>query len=133
MPIYTYTTLGDPLATNGPFPQGINDAGQIVGYFSFPIANRSSLAFHGFLLSGGTYTAIDDPRRVPRAPMHKELTGLARSSVLILMGATTATAFSIVAAPTPPWTIPPPPSAPTRSASTRRARSSGRTTDTDSF
>ena len=33
MTTYTYTTLNDPLATAGTFAQGINDAGQIVGYY----------------------------------------------------------------------------------------------------
>ena len=33
MPIYNYTTLDDPLGTNGTIARGINDAGQIVGYY----------------------------------------------------------------------------------------------------
>jgi hypothetical protein len=33
MPIFTYTTLDDPLATGGTFAQGINNSGQIVGYY----------------------------------------------------------------------------------------------------
>src|SRR5207244_8211784 len=41
----TYTTLADPSATNGTLAQGINDAGQIVGYY----ANASGR--HGFLLT----------------------------------------------------------------------------------
>jgi hypothetical protein len=53
MPVYTYTTVDDPLATLSQ-AAGINDSGQIVGlYFSN--------AFHGFLYSGGTFTALDDP------------------------------------------------------------------------
>src|SRR5260370_35238129 len=55
MPVYIYTTLDDPSATNGTFGNGINDAGQIVGNITNSSGN------HGFLLSGGTYTAIDDP------------------------------------------------------------------------
>src|SRR5947207_9769082 len=56
MPIYTYTTLDDPLATRvGTIAQGINATGQIVGYYT------ASVNFHGFLLSGGTYTTLDDP------------------------------------------------------------------------
>ena len=52
MPVYTYTTIDDPSATSqGTTAFGINDAGQIVG----------SSGDHGFLLSGGTYTALNDP------------------------------------------------------------------------
>jgi hypothetical protein len=40
----TYTTLNDPLATNGTDVTGINDAGEIVGYY-FDISG----AYHGFL------------------------------------------------------------------------------------
>ena len=55
MPVYTYTTLDDPLATNGTVAYGINATGQIVGSYT----NVSGA--HGFLLSGGTYTTLDDP------------------------------------------------------------------------
>ena len=54
MPIYKYATLDDPLATgatDGTNASDINNAGQIVGYYS------DSAGFHGFLLSGGTYTS----------------------------------------------------------------------------
>src|SRR5262249_57246583 len=54
MPVYTYTTLDDPLAVMGTFAQGINASGQIVGSY----VNNGG---HGFLLSGGTYTTLDDP------------------------------------------------------------------------
>jgi probable HAF family extracellular repeat protein len=49
MPVYTYTTFDDPLATtNGTIANGINGLGQIVGtYFN-------ASGEHGFLLSGGT-------------------------------------------------------------------------------
>jgi hypothetical protein len=33
MPIHTYTTIDDPLATNGTDAFGINDNGQIVGQY----------------------------------------------------------------------------------------------------
>ena len=57
MPIYTYTTFDDPLATGGDTQAlGINDAGQIVGFYE-----DSSLKLHGFLKSGSTYTTLDDP------------------------------------------------------------------------
>jgi probable HAF family extracellular repeat protein len=51
----SYTTLDDPLATNGTFARGINNAGQIVGQY---IDGRGE---HGFLYSGGVYTTLDDP------------------------------------------------------------------------
>src|SRR5437763_323260 len=48
---YSYSTISDPLASGNTFAQGINNAGQIVGYYD------SS----GFLYSGSTYTTITDP------------------------------------------------------------------------
>src|SRR5512133_3211041 len=54
MPVYTYTTIDGPLVTTG-LVGGINDNGQIVGSYT----NNSG--GHGFLLSGGTYTTLDDP------------------------------------------------------------------------
>src|SRR5262249_59848787 len=51
----TFTTLDDPLATAGTLALGINNAGQILGYYT----NTSSA--HGFLYSGGFYTTLDDP------------------------------------------------------------------------
>jgi probable HAF family extracellular repeat protein len=48
----TYTTLNDPLATGGTFAQGINDAGQVVGYFN------SASGDQAFLYSNGTYTLL---------------------------------------------------------------------------
>src|SRR5438445_424812 len=62
----TYTTLDDPLAANGfdnPFAasgtvaEGINAAGQIVGYYA-----DSNDDYHGFLYNGGIYTTLDDPQ-----------------------------------------------------------------------
>jgi probable HAF family extracellular repeat protein len=63
----TYTTLDDPFAihdkfqvtTTGTFAYGINNSGQIVGYYT----NGAGFAptFHGFLYSGGAYTTFDDP------------------------------------------------------------------------
>jgi len=54
MPTYTYTTIDDPSGRNTA-AFGINSAGQIVGQYA------SNNAIHGFLYSGGTYTALDDP------------------------------------------------------------------------
>jgi hypothetical protein len=56
MPVYTYTTLDDPFAVGATTPAlGINSTGQTVGNY------RNFGGTHGFLYSGGTYTAIDDP------------------------------------------------------------------------
>jgi len=44
------------LSVGGTVAEGINDAGQIVGYYL-----DSSQVAHGFLYSGSTYTTIDDP------------------------------------------------------------------------
>ena len=57
----TYTTLDDPLATNGTLAAGINASGQIVGYYATNTGN------HGFLYNpnGGTYTTIDYPLAGP--------------------------------------------------------------------
>jgi len=56
MPVYTFTTFDDPSASI-PFTLalGLNGMGQIVGAYI-----NSSMG-HGFLLSGGTYTTLDDP------------------------------------------------------------------------
>jgi probable HAF family extracellular repeat protein len=53
-----YFTLNDPLATGaeGTVAVGINATRQIVGYYE-----DASFHFHGFLLSGGVYTTLDDP------------------------------------------------------------------------
>jgi probable HAF family extracellular repeat protein len=51
--------LDDPLAAgggHGTFATGINDAGQIVGFYQDGLSRT-----HGFLLSGGTYAPIDHP------------------------------------------------------------------------
>jgi probable HAF family extracellular repeat protein len=56
MPVYIYTTLDAPLATTGTNTNGINDAGQIVGYSSDRTGDR------GFLYSNGTYTPLDEPK-----------------------------------------------------------------------
>ena len=62
MPIYTYTTIDDPLATNGTRAFGINASGQIVGTY------QDNTGLHGFLLSGGTYTTLDDPLATKQSP-----------------------------------------------------------------
>ncbi len=57
-----YTTLAVPGGTNI-LADGINDAGQVVGWYF-----DSSGIEHGFLYSGGTngtYTTLDDPSTTP--------------------------------------------------------------------
>jgi probable HAF family extracellular repeat protein len=59
----TYTTLDDPFAAPGPFATvatGINDLGQIVGYFTD--ANGGQ---HGFLYTVGTFITLDVPSTPP--------------------------------------------------------------------
>src|SRR5262245_16103742 len=60
MPVYTYSTLDDPSATTNDFQSGrlgigINDTDQIVGWSDNNSRN------HGFLLSGSTFTTLDNP------------------------------------------------------------------------
>src|SRR5437867_857877 len=54
-----YTTLDDPfVGTIGTVARGINDTGEIVGYFG------NASGDHGLLFNptgGGTYTTLDDP------------------------------------------------------------------------
>jgi probable HAF family extracellular repeat protein len=55
----TFTTLDDPLSNCGAesactIAYGINDAGQIVGYYF-------NSGHHGFLYNNGTFTTLDDP------------------------------------------------------------------------
>jgi probable HAF family extracellular repeat protein len=57
MPVYTYTSLDDPVAApGGTLAQGINNQGQIVGYYY----DGNGLA-HGFIYGGGAWTKLDDP------------------------------------------------------------------------
>jgi hypothetical protein len=56
MPVYTFTTLDDPSATQGTTAWGINNSGRIVGTYS--VGNVE----HGFVrLTNGSSTTIDDP------------------------------------------------------------------------
>lgn len=47
----------------GTWPQGINNNGQIVGYYMVPVLlpNGGVLTTHGFLEDGGVFTTIDHP------------------------------------------------------------------------
>jgi probable HAF family extracellular repeat protein len=52
----SFTTIADPLDNGYTVAQGINDAGQIVGYYQ-----DAGGAQHGFLLSGGSYSTLNVP------------------------------------------------------------------------
>jgi hypothetical protein len=56
MPIYSFNTFDDPSAFTGTTQAyGVNDTDQIVGQY------RNASGLHGFLLSGSTFTTLDDP------------------------------------------------------------------------
>jgi probable HAF family extracellular repeat protein len=55
LPQYTYVTL-DPPGTSFTFAAGVNNKGEVVGYYIDAAQNA-----HGFLYSGGTYTTLDVP------------------------------------------------------------------------
>src|SRR5438105_7811892 len=55
MPVYTFTTLDDPLGM-ATVAYGISNAGQVVGAYT-----DANLHTHSFLYSGGTFTTLDDP------------------------------------------------------------------------
>ena len=62
-----YTNLNDPAAVDGIWATGINNAGQIVGYYFDAHDNE-----HGFLYNNGIFTNLDpvvsdDPSGVIRA------------------------------------------------------------------
>jgi probable HAF family extracellular repeat protein len=52
-------TLDDPLAAGFTAATGINNAGDIVGYFV-----DADRATHGFIYLNGIYSAVDDPNAV---------------------------------------------------------------------
>ena len=52
---YSFTTITDPAATGATNPSGINDAGQIVGYY------YDATGPHGFIDQNGSFRTIDDP------------------------------------------------------------------------
>jgi probable HAF family extracellular repeat protein len=57
---YTFTTIDDPLGAVSSQVFGINDSGEMVGYYVD--ANDST---HGFMLKNGVFTTIDDPNASP--------------------------------------------------------------------
>jgi probable HAF family extracellular repeat protein len=52
----TYTTIVDPASAQETFAEGINDGGQVVGFY----LDASGTTRHGFFYNGTTYTTIDD-------------------------------------------------------------------------
>lgn len=56
----TYTTIDNPLGLTRTETFGINNSGQIVGYFMSGIAGQPSQ--QGFVYSGGAFTTLNDPR-----------------------------------------------------------------------
>jgi probable HAF family extracellular repeat protein len=53
---YHFQTIDDPNAVRGTVAFGINARGQVVGYYT-----DANSGLHGFVLSGGQYTTLDDP------------------------------------------------------------------------
>ncbi|WP_198026707.1 FG-GAP-like repeat-containing protein [Bradyrhizobium sp. ARR65] len=74
---YTYTTLNDPLATNGTSPNGINNLAQIVG------AYVDGSGFHSFLYSGGSYTTVDDPSATANTAIAAGATGINNNGQIV--------------------------------------------------
>jgi probable HAF family extracellular repeat protein len=60
---YTFTTINVPSADNSTQVTGINNAGQIIGYYS------DARQFHGFLDDGGRFTTTDPPGSVGTQPL----------------------------------------------------------------
>src|SRR5947207_10340307 len=59
MPINIFTTIDDPSTNFDTEAEGINGSGQIVGSFFRPTSRGP--VFHGFVLSGGSFTTFDEP------------------------------------------------------------------------
>ena len=59
----SFTTLNYPGAPLPTFAEGINNKGDVVGWYTGSVAgyNNPNPGNHGFLYSGGVYTAINDP------------------------------------------------------------------------
>ena len=59
----SFTTLNYPSAPLSTFAEGINNKGDVVGWYNGSVAGyiNPNPGSHGFLYSGGVYTAINDP------------------------------------------------------------------------
>jgi probable HAF family extracellular repeat protein len=115
----TYTTFSDSLGTDTD-PAGINASGQIVGTYFNNTGN------HGFSLSGGNYTTLEDTLGT-RGTI---VSGINTAGFIVgyYSDATGNHASSTIRAapvPTPPSTIPWARATPSPPGSTMRARSSG--------
>src|SRR2546429_518113 len=97
MPVYTFTTLDDPLGMAA-VAFGISDAGQVVGAYT-----DANLHGEGFLYSGGP-SPPSTIRLAPAARMHAASTTRARSSGITPTPAA-PTASSTAAVFTPPSMI----------------------------
>jgi probable HAF family extracellular repeat protein len=60
VPSYVFQTIDDPKGVLGNFPGSINSSGRIAGTY----VDAAGID-HGYLLSGGQYTTIDDPNTGP--------------------------------------------------------------------
>jgi probable HAF family extracellular repeat protein len=60
---YTFTTLNHSAATNGTYAYGINNSGQVTGYYLVS-SSDGWLHGHGFVYSGGVFTSLDVPSAV---------------------------------------------------------------------
>ena len=81
MPTYTYTTLDDPSAAEGTFAYGINNSGQIVGYYQ-----DSNLNKLGFVYSSGAFTPFNVAQAINDAGQIVGLSGDGFSSFLYSAG-----------------------------------------------
>src|SRR5262249_1358945 len=60
MAVYIFNTFDEPSAFSGTTEAvGVNDMDQIVGFFQGVV--NGVIGVYGFLLSGGVYTALNDP------------------------------------------------------------------------
>jgi probable HAF family extracellular repeat protein len=77
-----FTTIDDPLAGNGSgqgtVALGINDAGQIVGFYL-----TSTNVIHGFVYSHGVFTPINDPSAGGGASQGTEATGINNTGQIV--------------------------------------------------
>ncbi len=67
MTIYTFTMLDDPLAgpftlfTDDTWAAGINNTGDIVGYYGFATGLIGGTGTYDYIYSEGTYTTLISP------------------------------------------------------------------------
>ena len=77
---YTYATLDDPAATSFNFAQGINDSGQIVGYYT----DSDTETAHGYFYSAsGGFSAVRDPLADPMAAEGTTASGINNAGQIV--------------------------------------------------